>query len=354
MPGPGPVARRRLLMRGPDFRFLSQSSLAVRILMATLRARWNGRLLRREMGPARPLRRDGAVAVVPYYGNPSMLNRFFDHHRRLGVQEFVFLDLTAERGLGQLLMGEDRTAVWRPLVDLDASRVTHWLNYLRGLYATGRWCLSPDMNDMLVYYRSETRQIGDLIEFLESENRDHIFAQIIEMYGSERANSIELDPQDDLLDKMCYFDPYGYATEANAGPFDNVIVRGGLQRRTLFASWPHKSPILSRIPLAKWARFTSYIAETQVMLPKRMNVPHSQWHSTPTACLLRFALANEDDQLEMAARFELSNFTGAFASPSYFGAKTLRGQSLRHEFSARFERSEDLVDFGLLNPGQWF
>jgi hypothetical protein len=281
-----------------------------------------------------------------------MLNRFFDHHRRLGVQEFVFLDLTPEGGLGQLLVGEDRAAVWRPRVDFDASRVLHWLNYLRGIYATGRWCLSLDLNDMLVYYRSETRQIGDLIDFLESENRDHIFAQIIEMYGSERA--MDLNPQDDLLDKLCYFDPYGYATEARSGPFDNVIVRGGLQRRTLFSTRPLQAPILSRIPLAKWTRFKSYIAETQVMLPKQMNVPHSPWHSTPTACLLRFALANEDDQLEMAARVELSNSIRAFAHSSYLGTKGLREQSLRREFSARFERSEDLVDFGLLNPGQWF
>src|SRR5579863_4788610 len=62
------------------------------MLLPWLRAHWRSRDLEHLSGPPTRRRQRGVVAVVPFYGNFDLLPTFLRHHRRLGVDEFVFLD----------------------------------------------------------------------------------------------------------------------------------------------------------------------------------------------------------------------------------------------------------------------
>ena len=160
--------------------------------MPWLRSYWCGQNLEHGSGAAGPRRRRGVVAVSPFYGDTRLLTHFLRYHRRLGVDEFVFLDLSEVGGLADRLSKAHDCAVWRPLTEGTPNRVVLWLNFLRRRYATGRWCLSIEPSDMLVFANSEVRQIKDLVEFLESEHRDHMFALVIEMYGERPAEVLKL------------------------------------------------------------------------------------------------------------------------------------------------------------------
>ena len=322
-------------------------------ILPQLKEYWNDRLLDHKSGAARPLAAKGVVAVTPFYGNDSILPCFLDHHRRLGVDEFVFLDLSGEGRLARQLRDQPDCAVWRPRDEADPGQAIYWLNFLRRRYATGRWCLSLEPSDLFVFARSESRKIKDLIDFLETEHRDHIYAVVVEMYGDRPAAGLNFDVGENPLDRLPYFDPFGYWI-SDAGQHHNVHMRGGVQRRTLFADAPARSPSLSRIPLVKWRRFHAYVAGTRLMIPARLNTPHSDWHSSPTACLLRFALLDPDASLAMAAAAEGREILSDGGGSSFDAVPRLRRRELKQPSSHRFTASTDLVNCGLLNPGQWF
>ncbi|HEV2300800.1 MAG TPA: glycosyltransferase family 2 protein [Stellaceae bacterium] len=316
-----------------------------------LRSQWSGLGLCRRAGPVHPVGR-GVVVVGPYYGNERLLQPFLDHHRRLGVDQFVFLDLSVEGGLAAVLAEESDCAVWRPRGEPDPRRTIYWLNYLRRHYGTGRWCLSLEPNELFVYCRSECRQLRDLTDFLDAERRNHLYALVVEMYGDRPASTLSLRPGEHPLAALPYFDALGYAT---TGPhrYRNVVVRGGVQRRTLYWDMPRRSPALNRIPLVKWRWNYLYVAGTRLLMPRRLNTSHSPWHSSPTACLLGLALLDGDATLARAAMAEAGQIARG-GTAAYPGIAALRRYQLKEDVSRRFTGSAALVECGLLNPGQWF
>lgn len=286
---------------------------------------------------ARTLSADGtaggeAVAVVTYRGEARLLDTFLAHHRGLGLGRFVFLDLSADGGLPARLGGLPGCTVWRPRpgVAVDPARLLLWSNALRHRHAAGRWCLSLDATDLLVFSRCETRPLRALIDFLETEHRNHLYALVIEMYGE---GALADDDGRAPLEQLPLFDPAGYLTDAPDAD-QGVAVRGGPRRRTLFRLLPAQSPPLDRVPLVRWSRWLRYVEGTRRLRPTGLNTPHAPWHSSPTACLLRLGLlAPHAGEREAAG---------------------LARQTLRTDVSRRFRVSDDLVDCGLLNPGQWF
>ena len=291
--------------------------------------------------------------MVPYYGNETLLPAFLDHHRGLGVGEFVFLDLSASGRLAAILAGESDCAVWRPRLGSGPQRAISWLNHLRRRYATGRWCLSLNPTEFFVFYRCETRQIGDLTDFIEAERRDHLYALLVDLYGDEPAARLRLDTEEHPLDVLPYFDALGYVT---SGPhrYRNVVVRGGVRRRALYSDSPRKTPALSRIPLVKWRWYYVYIDGTQLLMPSRLNTSHSHWHSSPTACLLSLALLDSDEQVVLGWLAEKRPSISARGRALGPDLVEMRRRRLKEDLSERFCGSESLVDCGLINPGQWF
>jgi hypothetical protein len=106
--------------------------------------------------------------------------------------------------------------------------------------------------------------------------------------------------------------------------------------------------------LVKWRWFYAYVSGTRMMMPRRLNAPHCPWHSSPTAGLLRFALLDGDGALRRAAKAEAGEIIPDGGGRSYARVPDLRHQLMRQDCSELFTNSWDLVDCGLLNPGQWF
>jgi hypothetical protein len=324
------------------------------LLLPWLLALWHRRSLQHQSGPAGPITTAEPVVISTWYGNEAMLTSFLDHHRGLGLTEFVFLDLSLAGQLAQFLADQESCAVWRPHGEWDPATAIYWLNYLRRHYGTGRWVLSLEPCDLLVFHRCETRRIADLLDFLASERRDHVYGLIMEMYGEDPATTLRLEPGENPLSKLAYFDPFGYQT-LDPGPNRNVMVRGGLQRRTVYAAAPRRSPALNRIPLVRWRWYYAYVAGTRLAMPRRLNTPHSPWHSSPTVCLLRFALLDDEASLAAAAQVEGGcEIVDDDGGRSLTAIEELRARRLKTDCSMCYGGTEDLVACGLLNPGQWF
>lgn len=321
------------------------------LLWPWLRARSSLKALDHLAGPAGPPAGRGCVVVAAHHGDHALAEAFLDHHGALGARHFVFLDLSVDGGLAAHLGDRPGCAVWRPRAPAPAGAAPVWLNGLRGRYAIGRWCLSLDTTDAFVFYRCETRKLADFTEFLESESRDHAYAIVVEMYGERPA--AELAAAGAPVTALDRFDAFGFVT-LDPGRFRNVIVRGGLQRRSLHRTRPRQSPALNRIPLVKWQWFYGYVAGTRLIVPAYLNNPHTPWHSSPTACILRYALMAGAETLETAARHEAAVTVKEGGLAAYPGLARLRDAEPLQEASRRYRSTRDLVEAGLLNPGQWF
>jgi Glycosyl transferase family 2 len=323
------------------------------ILLPAWNAYRSGGQLKRESAEFRKLRSSDLVAVVPFYGKGAMLSACLAHHRYLGVNLFVLLDLSEAGGLATELTESADCVVWRPRGDIQLKRALLWLNYLRRRYATGRWCLSIEPSDFIAFHHSETRKLKDLVEFIENERRNHVFGVVVEMYSDRPAAELTLQPGGNPRDLLRLFDPLGYET-AKPGRLLEVAVRGGPQRRRLFPSIPRRSPALNRVPLVKWEWYFSYGAGTRVLMPRKLNQPHAVVHSNPTLCLLNYAQLNDDAVLGRAAQAESDELVSGAGDPIYPGISKLRRLTLKTEVSTVLGGSGDLLKAGLLNPGQWF
>ncbi len=270
----------------------------------------------------------------------------------MGASEFVFLDVSPEGSLAGL-WAVGPTSLFGDRTHLESSimRSIGEIIFV-GRYGSGRWCLSLEPTERFVFFRCKTRQIRDLVDFLESERREHIYA-VVEMYGGEPAASIGLARGEDPAARLKYFDAFGYGAR-NKARYENVRVRGGSSAAPCTARTRCNSPVLNRIPLVKWRWYFAYTVGRRLMMPRRLNSPHSSHHSTPTACLLRYALIDGDLSLDIASRIEATEIVADERVTSYAGLQLLRDRMLKHDFSAQFSDSGDLVDVGLLNPGQWF
>jgi hypothetical protein len=104
----------------------------------------------------------------------------------------------------------------------------------------------------------------------------------------------------------------------------------------------------------KWRWYFAYISGRRLMMPARLNAPHAPWHSSPTACLLRYALLDPPASVDLAARIDATEIMSDGRRSCYDAVPILRQSDLKHDFSGRFTESLDLVEVGLINPGQWF
>ncbi len=339
-------------------RFPSKSlAIAARIILWIVPVQFVRALCSRmglkKMGSGAKFASRGKVVVVsPFYGNGAMVLPFLAHHRRLGVDRFVFLDLSGSGGLWPLLAEQPDCSVWRPRTGPSSSAAVHWLNYLRWRLARGRWCLSIDASDFFVFHRSETRRIQDLAEFLEGERRFHLYALVLEMYAEAPAASLS-GAFEDPLAMLPLFDATGYLTEQRPGRA-GIQTIGGLQRRTLYAGTPAQAPAVNRVPFIKWKWFYAYTNGTRLLTVPALQAPHGRWHTMPTGCLLRFSLLDDQGTLAAALQGEAAEGKDDEHGLLPAGAAQLRQAALQCEISTRYRSSEDLLECGLLNPGQWF
>lgn len=202
---------------------------------------------------------------------------------------------------------------------------------LSGLHRrlAGRW-LAPLFNSEYLFYPyCETRSIKDFTGFMEEERRSSVFGVTIDLY----AEDLGLAP-DGVLLEAAGFDAlgyYGFSHEDAAG-FRQADLHGGLRWR--FAERiPSGAQHLDRPAL--------YMARSDLVLDARfrfsqpsMNALSCPWHRNPTAAILSFR----------TVRALLGNPASARGVEGFVWEGTQRCAW----------RSEQLMQLGFMEPGQWF
>ncbi len=196
--------------------------------------------------PSSPLH---PVVVVVVRNEIGRLPAFLVHHRRLGIENFVFLDNGSTDGTVELLLAQPDVRLFRTPDGFDWRRKHGWLMHVVRRIGLENWYLLLDADEHCVYAECETTTLPDLVGILEAAGRRRARGALIDMYpqgpiapGSASDGPIHRD--------HVWFDGGPYPEHRNGSATSRT---GGPRARVFSRIDPRFRPQLTKYPLLKFA-----------------------------------------------------------------------------------------------------
>ncbi|AJE46031.1 hypothetical protein [Celeribacter indicus] len=198
--------------------------------------------------------------------------------------------------------------------------------------APGIWLYYCYNAEYLFFPFCETRTITDMLTFHTEERRDAMLAYVVDLYAADLdAHPDAVSLEDACLDKSGYYalgrkDAQGGAKERQLDFF------GGLRWRFEEHMPPHRRRI-DRIALFR-AKKGLHLSEEHLFDDEEYNTYACPWHHNLTAAIVSFRTAKAL-KANAGSTYDIHSF--------------------RWHNSTEFEwHSQQLLDLGLMEPGQWF
>ncbi|MDP5305826.1 glycosyltransferase family 2 protein [Paracoccus spongiarum] len=258
----------------------------------------------------------------------AAIRETLDHHLQAGFRHI--LALSPEPVLLPDEM-DDRVTnlLWntrRPAAHVDA------VNAVIAAVPEGTWLFYAFNAEFLFYPFAESRSIGEMLAFHTEERREAMLSYVIDLYAPD------LDRAPDAVDlNEAMFDRSGYFALGRPGPDGQLLPRqldfhGGLRWR--FEEYlPADRRRIDRIGLFRARKGLRITADHRFNI-EEYNTYACAWHHNLTAAILSFRVAKA--------------LVGNPGSRERIGGFTWRN-SQRFDWS-----SQQLMDMGLIEPGQWF
>ena len=270
-------------------------------------------------------RGNGAVAMI-FVEDGAEVSATISHHLRQGFAEILLIGrLAVDAAVPE---GADVTQIEEPIRSRnDAVTI---LNRLVDRYA-GRWIYWGFNAEFLFYPYMESRSVDELAAFMVEERRDHIFGYAIDLYASDLDKA-----RDGVSRKSAHFDGsgyYGFQRYRDGVPQERQFdIFGGLAwRYEEFVPWDRRR--IDRIPLFRAADGIRLNDDLMLNVPE-MNTISCPWHHNVTVAIASFRIAKSLKR-NPGSMFEIDSF--------------MWRRSTRFEWT-----SEQFLELGFMEPGQWF
>ncbi|SMX41390.1 glycosyltransferase family 2 protein [Octadecabacter ascidiaceicola] len=326
------------------------------------RMRWKRRRLlvrslrrRKEITRAveRQIPKAGVLIFSTMRNEMVRLEHWLAYYRALGVAHFLVVDNASDDGTAEYLADQSDVSLWMTPESYKASRFgVDWLSCLQMKYGVGRWCLTVDADELLVYPESDDRGLDDLTAHLDATGRDAFGALMLDMYPKGPVGQAQYETGTDPIQTVPWFDPDNYRAKLHP-VFGNLWIQGGVRDRVFFGSQPERSPTLNKTPLVKWRRGYAYVTSTHQILPRRLNKVFDLGDQTNVSGVLLHTkfLPNigekSAEELSRAQHFENSDLY-----QPYYNA-LIDDPDLWFEGSAYYEGTAQLEALGLMTRGTW-
>lgn len=267
----------------------------------------------------------GPIAVI-FCEDGIEVSSTLRHHNRLGFGTKILLcpkDLE--------LTEEDETLCTPVIHDPDADgSFEQGLNALIEAF-TGQWMYYCFNGEYLHFPFCEDRNIKELLAFVTEERRASVFAYVIDLYSNDLEkyeNGVSLETAH--MDGSGY---YAQSRKKNGEIMDRQLdIYGGLKWR--FEEFlPELRRRIDRIALFQ-AQKGLKIDRNHLFNDEEYNTFSCPWHHNTTVALCSFRTAKYL-KTNPASTFEVDHFTWS--------------KSVRFHWN-----SQQLMDLGLMEPGQWF
>jgi hypothetical protein len=318
----------------------------------------------------------GEIRVFSRCRNERLrLPAFLRHYRGLGVDRFFVIDNDSSDGSTEYLADQPDVHLFRTASRYsEAKGGTAWLNALLAEFGVGFWCVTVDIDELLVYPGSEQATLRTLTAYLDRHGVQALVCLLLDLYPAGPLDESPYVAGDDLLAAARYFD---------AGPYEKsrfdtcpgFLVLGGMRERVFHQelrtrslapriyealfnhvvlripllrdrSWirahpPPSSPCLTKVPLVRWDDKSKYLKSNHGVSPKIV-APES-------GVLLHFKFLQDFHAraVEEEARGEYYN-----RASEYRRYAAILGRhphmTFIYEGSIRYEGTSQLVRLGLM------
>ncbi|MEM8537901.1 MAG: glycosyltransferase family 2 protein, partial [Pseudomonadota bacterium] len=132
---------------------------------------------------------------------------FLAHYRGLGVTHFLFVDNGSDDGTAELLSDQPDVSLWCTQHSYRLARFgMDWLGWLQWRYGSGRWCLTVDADELLIYAGWETRDLQALTAWLEQQQLASLGALMVDLYPKGPIDGQSYEPSQDPTKVLQWFD----------------------------------------------------------------------------------------------------------------------------------------------------
>ena len=271
---------------------------------------------------------EGPIAIIGVEDDVEVATTL-RHHLDLGFKTVVALMPP------HIKLPRDLTnSIWRvdhALSESDA--LVRAINDIGARVKEGTWLYYCYNAEFLFYPFCENRRVGELLTFHKEERREAMLSYVVDLYADDLAaypDAVSLDAAH--LDRSGYYalartaPPHGHPKERQLDFF------GGLRWR-FEEHIPASRRKIDRVSLFQ-ARSTLKLREDFTFDDEELNTYACPWHNNLTAAVCSFRTAKAL-KLNPGSRFDIPTF--------------------KWHNSAPFEwHSGQLLDLGLMEPGQWF
>lgn len=278
---------------------------------------------------------------------------FLDYYRKLGVDHFLIVDNGSKDGSRELLAEQADVSLWSAGSGYRQSRYgMDWIMHLLRRHGSGRWCLTVDVDEFLVYPFCETRPLRALTDWLDSAGTRSFSAMLLDMYPKGATHEQPYREGQNPFEIAQYFDSGNYMVSRNP-LMRNLWIQGGPRARLFFASEPKGAPALNKIPLVKWHPGYAYVSSTHMMLPRGLNLVYDDAGGEKlSGCLLH---AKFLDTFGLKAEEELLRGQHYAQSQEYraYREGIARERDLWCTWSEKYVNWRQLEGLGLMSKGNW-
>lgn len=282
---------------------------------------------------------DEIVVVSCMRNEGQRLPYFLDYYRRLGATRFLLVDNDSTDGTAEFLRAQPDVEYFATSSSYRGSSAGRlWMQELADTYATGRWVVTADVDELLVFPGSERLGLRDLCAYLDRRGHLGLFTVMLDMYSDRPMAETTYTRGTDFLDTCRFFEADTYeVTPGDNPPFLGIF--GGPRGRLFAESNPgERGPMMKKVPLVKWVEGFSYIFSTHSHRFVQL--------SDITGALLHFKFFNTFE--EVAAKDAVRGDRRQQAHYSAYQSTVGGGLCFFGEQSRRYDSPRDLVRLGMM------
>lgn len=321
-----------------------------RMLWRALRAR---RQMQKSADRTRQIPNAGVLVFTVLRNEITRLPYFLEHYRRLGAAHFLVVDNGSDDGSAELLAEQPDVSLWRAEGSYRDTRFgLDWLGWLLIRHGHGRWCLTVDADELLVYPGMDAHGLDDLTRLLEQQGRAGFGALMLDLYPKGPLGDRTYAPGQDPGEVLQWFDEGPYRA-VRQQPKGNLWVQGGARERVFFQDQPERSPTLNKLPLVRWNRRYAYINSTHSMLPRQLNMLYDgPGGEAPSGVLLHTKFLPEIVSKSATEKQRQQHFHTPQEFDVYYDRIT-EAPDMWHAGSVRYRGPDQLAALGLMTPLAW-
>lgn len=271
----------------------------------------------------------GPVAII-FVEDAVEVETAIRHHQSNGFREIVVLAPEALR-----IKADVEDKIHRVTIDVHAEgAMVDAVNALNDAATPGIWMYYCFNAEYLFFPFCETRSVGEMLAFHTEERRDAMLTYVIDLYAidlNRNPNAVSLE--DAHLDRSGYYALARNDPDNNWHPKERQLdFYGGLRWRfEEHVPWTRRK--IDRVSLFR-AKKGLRLRPDFTFDDEEYNTYACPWHNNLTAavCSFRTAKALKSNP---GSRYDIRDFRWHNSAPFHW-------------------HSQQLMDLGLMEPGQWF